>query len=101
MLNLPNLGRKWKVTWNTRRYYSLAYTIITGCYKKYFQMALPSIIGDFFHAIDITRYFKSDDLRFIANLTPCNKKIDECVYLNRENIFTKYQPILDMKQWGT
>ena len=24
MLNLPNIGRKWKGTWNTRRYYSLA-----------------------------------------------------------------------------
>ena len=24
MLNLPNLGRNWKVTWNARRYYYLA-----------------------------------------------------------------------------
>ena len=101
MLNLPNIGRKWKGTWTARRYYSLAYTIIPGCSAKYLQMAIPSIIGAFFHGIDITRYLKSEDLRFISNLTPCDKKIDECVYLNRKYIFTKYQLTLNLEQWET
>ena len=101
MLNLPNLGRKWKETWNTHRYYSLAYTIITGCSKKYLQMAISSIVDAFFHDIYIMRYFKSDGLRFISNLTPCDKKLDECVYLNREYIFTKYQLTLNLEQWET
>ena len=73
MLNLPNLGRKWKVTWNARRYYYLAYMIIPGCSAKYLQMAIPIIISAFFHDIDITRYFNSEDIGFIAILTPCDK----------------------------
>ena len=36
ILNLPTLAKKWKGTWNARRYYSLAaYTIIPGCSAKY------------------------------------------------------------------
>ena len=45
MLNLPNFGRKWKGTWNARRYYSLAYTIIPGCSAKYLHMAIPIIVA--------------------------------------------------------
>ena len=52
-------------------------------------MAIPIIIGAFFRDIDTTRYFKSNDLLFISKLTPCDKKLDECVYLNREYIFYK------------
>ena len=83
MFKLTNLGSKWKGNHNTRCYYSLVYTIIPGCSEKYLQMAIPIIIGAFFHDIDITKYFNSDDLKFIANLTPCNKKLYEFVYLNR------------------
>ena len=60
MLKLPNLTSKWKGIWNARCYYSLPYTIITGCSAKYLQMAIPIIIGAFFHDIDITIYFNSD-----------------------------------------
>ena len=81
MLNLHNIGRKWKVTWNARRYYSLAYTIIPGCSEKYVQMTIPSIICALFHDIYIIRYFKSDDLKFLANLTPRDKKLDRCVLI--------------------
>ena len=47
-------------------------------------MSIPSIIGALFHDINIKKYFKSDDLRFIANKKPCDKKLDKCVYLNRD-----------------
>ena len=89
MVNLPNIGRNWKWAWNARRYYSLAYMIIPDCPEKYLQMAIPIIIGAFFHDIDITRYFNSNDLWFIANLTQRDKKVEDCVYLNREYIFYK------------
>ena len=100
MLNLPNLGRKWKGTWNARRYHSLVYTIIPGCSVKYLQMAIPSIIGDFFHDIKFTRYLKIDDLQFIVNLTPCDKKLDECVYLNRKYIFYKISTYIESGAMG-
>ena len=101
MLNLPNIGRKWKVTYNSCRYYSLAHTIIPSCSLKYLQMVIPIIIGAFFHDIDTTRYSNSNNLTFIANLTPCNKILDECAYLNREYILYKYQITLNMEQWYT
>ena len=68
MLKLPNLRRNWKGTWNACRYYYLAYKIIPFCSAKYIQMAIPSIIGNFFHDIDIMRYLKSDNLQFIMNI---------------------------------
>ena len=61
--------------------------IIPGWSTKYLQMATPIIIGAFFHNINIMRYFNSDDLWFITNLTPRDKKWDECDYLNREYIY--------------
>ena len=65
-------------------------------------MAIPIIIGALFHDTKIMRYFNREDLRFITNLTPCNKILDEYVYLNREYIyFTKYKPTLNMEQWDT
>ena len=76
ILNLPNLVRKWRGTWNARCYYSLACTIIPGCSEKYLQMAIPSIICAFFHYIDIMRYFKRDDLRFFASIAPYDKELD-------------------------
>ena len=48
------------------------------------QISIPTLIGDFFHGIDITKYVNIKDLKFIAYLTPCNKILDECVYLNRD-----------------
>ena len=63
-------------------------------------MAIPIIIGSFFHDIDIMRYFNIDDLWFILNLTPCDKKLDECVYLNREYIFYKISTYIECGEMG-
>ena len=63
ILNLPMLAKKWKGTWNARRYYSLAYMIIPRCSAKYLQMAIPILaipilIAVFFHDINIAKYYK-------------------------------------------
>ena len=56
MLNLPHSTKKWKGTWNAKRYYSLAYTTIPKCSAKYLQMVIPIIIAAFFHDIDISQF---------------------------------------------
>ena len=101
ILNLPTLAKKWKGTWNARRYYSLAYMTIPGCSAKYLQMAIPMLIAAFFHDIDIAKYYKDEDLRFIANLTPCDKMLDECVYLIGNTFFIEYLLTLRKEQWAT
>ena len=63
-------------------------------------MDIPIIISDLFCGIDITRYFKIDDLRFILNLTAYNYKLDECVYLNREYIFYKILAYIEYGAMG-
>ena len=100
MLNLPNIGRKWKGTCNAPHYYALAYTIIPGCSEKYLQMAIPRIIGAFFYDIDITRYFKSDDLQFIANLTPCNKNQMNAFFWTENIYFYKISTYIEYGAMG-
>ena len=100
ILNLPTLAKKWKGTWNARRYSSLAYTTVPGCSAKYLQMAIPMSIAAFFHDIDIAKYYNDKDLRFIENLTPCDKMLDECVYLNREYIFYRISTYFEKGAMG-
>ena len=50
--------------------------------------------------IDIAKYYKDEDLRFIANLTPCDKMLDECVYLNREYIFYRISTYFEKGAMG-
>ena len=76
------------------------YTIITVWSEKYLQIAIPIITGAFIHDIDITRYFNSKDLQFIANLTPCDKILDKCVYLNREYIFYRISTYIESGSMG-
>ena len=52
-------------------------------------MAIPIIIGALFHYIDITRYLNSEDLQFIANLTPCDKYYIN-VFIWTENTFLQH-----------
>ena len=101
MLNLPHSGKKWKGTWNAKRFYSLAYTTVPKCSAKYLQMVIPMIIAAFFHDINISRFYNNEDLRFVANLTPCDKMLDECVvFLNREYIFYRISTYIQAGAMG-
>jgi len=51
-------------------------------------MAIPVFIAAFFHDIGLAKYFH-DDLEFIPTITPCDKRLDNCVLIMHEYVSFK------------
>ena len=85
IMSLPSSFCRWPANPASMRLYGLAFAQIPTTSARYLSLALPIFIAAFFHDIGLSQYFEGDErLEFIANITPCNKKIDECILLLHE-----------------
>ena len=87
ILRLPQSFKRWPGSRSAKRFYGLAFAQIPAASAKYLQMFIPLVICAFFFDIGIAQYF--DSLEFIADITPSDKKLDECVLLLAEFVFFK------------
>ena len=74
--------KKWRGSICARRLYGLAYAQLPAASAKYVSQLIPVTIAAFFCDAGIDTHF--ENLEFIADTTPCDKKLSECVMLLHE-----------------